>query len=41
MDSDEFRRRLRRYILRHPGYGLAVSDDDFRAVVSAFRRIEE
>ena len=42
MDCDEFRRSLRRYILRHPRHGFAVTeDDDCQAVVSAFRRVEE
>jgi hypothetical protein len=42
MDCDEFRRSLRGYILRHPGHGFAITeDDDHWVVVSAFRRVEE
>jgi len=38
---DHFRRELRRYILRHPGHGFAITEEgEFQLVVSAFRRVE-
>ena len=42
LPCDEFKRQLAGYILRHPGHGFGVVDEDgCQAVVAAFRRMED
>ena len=36
----QFRRQLAGYLLRHPGYGFAITEEgEFQVVVSAFHKI--